>query len=127
MKKIILLIGLFLTMITSVSAQISAPEITFEKNVHDFGSIAQYSNTTVEFIFKNTGNAPLIISNAEGSCGCTVPTWPQHPIAPGQTAVIIVKYDSKKIGPFNKSVKIMSNSKNDPVLELRIQGAITSN
>lgn len=124
MKTYTLLFGFFLFIFTSLSAQIATPEITFEKKVHDFGKVQQYGNATVEFKFTNTGNQPLIISNAEGSCGCTVPTWPQHPIAPGQTGVIVVKYDSKRVGPFKKSVKIMSNAKNNPVVELRIQGTI---
>ena len=124
MKTYTLLLGFFLFISSSLSAQIATPEITFEKLVHDFGKVQQYGNTTVEFKFTNTGNQPLIISNAEGSCGCTVPTWPQHPIAPGQTGVIVVKYDSKRVGPFKKSVKIMSNAKNTPVVELRIQGTI---
>ena len=124
MKNLTLLLGFILFTVVSASAQVSAPEITFETTVHDFGNIQQYGNATVEFKFKNTGNKPLIISNAEGSCGCTVPTWPQHPIAPGKSGVIIVKYDSKRVGPFNKSVKIMSNATNTPTIELRIQGTI---
>ena len=71
--------------------------ISFQKDVHDFGKLKQHGNASTEFTFTNTGNAPLIISNAKGSCGCTVPTWPREPIAPGATASIKVKYDSKRV------------------------------
>jgi hypothetical protein len=59
--------------------------------------------------FKNTGNEPLIITNAKGSCGCTVPDWPKEPIAPGATGVIKVRYDTNRPGPINKSVTISTN------------------
>lgn len=126
MKTLTLLFGLIFFMSTSAFSQLSGPEMTFEQTVHDFGNVKQHAPTTYEFKFTNTGNAPLIISNAEGTCGCTIPTWPQHPIAPGATGVIIVKYDSKRVGPFKKSVKITSNASSNPNMELRIQGTITT-
>ncbi|UTW65648.1 DUF1573 domain-containing protein [bacterium SCSIO 12643] len=124
MKTFTLLLGFIFSLSFSVLGQLSGPEITFEKTIHDFGSMKQHTPTTYEFKFTNTGNAPLIISNAEGTCGCTIPTWPQHPIAPGASAVIVVKYDSKRVGPFKKSVKITSNASSSPNIELRIQGTI---
>ena len=90
----------------------NAPEITFEQDIIDLGEFMQYDDPSskCEFKFTNTGDAPLIISNAKGSCGCTVPVWPKEPIAPGASNVIKVKYDTKRIGAFNKSVTLTSNA-----------------
>jgi len=127
MKKVTLALGFILAFALGTFAQqVGGPEITFEKDVHDFGKIKQYGNATTEFVFTNTGNAPLIISNAKGSCGCTVPTWPREPIAPGASAVIKVKYDSKRVGPINKSVTITSNATNAPTKVIRITGNISA-
>ena len=89
----------------------NAAEITFENEVHDYGTIKQGADGSCEFKFKNTGKEPLIISNAKGSCGCTVPTYPKEPIMKGQTAVIKVNYDTKSVGAFRKTVTNNSNAK----------------
>lgn len=89
----------------------NAPEITFEKDVYDYGTIKQGGEPNCEFKFKNTGKEPLIISSAKGSCGCTVPTYPKEPIMKGQTAVIKVHYDTKRVGAFTKTVTLESNAK----------------
>jgi len=132
MKKLTLALGLILAFAfgsfaqTQTKTQVGGAEIVFEETTHDFGQLKQYGNATTEFVFKNTGNSPLIISNARGSCGCTVPTWPREPIAPGATAVIKVKYDSKRIGPINKTVTITSNATNTPSKVIRIKGNISA-
>ncbi|HEX5003002.1 MAG TPA: DUF1573 domain-containing protein [Bacteroidia bacterium] len=89
----------------------NAPEIVFETEVHDFGTIEYGGDGTYDFKFTNTGKSPLIISNARGSCGCTVPQWPKEPVAKGQSGVINVHYDTKRPGPFTKTVTISSNAK----------------
>ena len=89
----------------------NAPEIVFETEVHDFGTIEYGGNGTYDFKFSNTGKSPLIISNARGSCGCTVPKWPKEPVGKGQSASINVQYDTKRPGPFTKTVTINSNAK----------------
>lgn len=99
-------------------------QISFVKETHDYGTIKNGANGTCTFEFKNTGNAPLILSNAKGSCGCTVPTWPKEPIAPGATGVISVKYDTKRQGAINKSVTITSNATNEPNKVIRIKGNV---
>ena len=83
----------------------------FEQTTVDYGTIQQNSDPLRTFSFKNTGNTPLIITGARGSCGCTVPSYPKKPIAPGETAVIEVRYDTKRVGPFRKSVRITTNEK----------------
>src|SRR6187401_1771045 len=89
----------------------NAPELTFENETHDYGTIKQGADGGCEFKFKNTGKEPLVISNAKGSCGCTVPTWPKEPIMKGQTGTIKVHYDTKRVGAFTKTVTLESNAK----------------
>lgn len=74
-------------------------------------------------MFTNTGNAPLVISSATGSCGCTVPTYPKEPIMPGQKGVIKVHYDTNRLGAFNKTVTIVSNAPSGSDI-LRITGTV---
>ncbi|MDB3907110.1 DUF1573 domain-containing protein [Crocinitomicaceae bacterium] len=129
MKNTIFLCALFLLgMASGVNAQQvqNGPQITFEKEVHDYGKMKQGADATVEFTFTNTGNAPLILSQAKGSCSCTVPKWPKEPIAPGKSATIKVKYDSKRTGAINKSVTITSNAVNEPTKVIRIKGYVQS-
>ena len=86
------------------------PKMDFETTVWDFGVIDQGESVDYSFQFKNSGSDPLIISNAKGSCGCTVPVWPREPIAPGDTGTIDVKFNSKgKKGKQNKRVTLTTN------------------
>lgn len=102
----------------------SLAEMTFENDVHDFGTIEYAGNGTYEFKFKNSGSEPLIISDAKGSCGCTVPTYPKNvPIKPGETQVIKVTYDTKRAGSFTKTVSINSNAKT-PQKVITIKGVV---
>lgn len=87
------------------------PVFQFEEMSHDFGTIAEGDIVSHTFKFTNTGEAPLIIQSARGSCGCTVPTWPKEPIPVGGTADITAEYNSKgKSGVENKTVTITSNT-----------------
>ncbi len=86
------------------------PELTFEEEVFDFGKITQGEKVSHSFMFKNTGSKSLIISNAQGSCGCTVPEWPKEPIPPGKTGKIDVVFSSEgKSGMMEKTVTIITN------------------
>lgn len=88
-----------------------APVFTFEKEVHDFGTIVQGEKVAYSFKFKNTGKGDLIITSAKGSCGCTVPEYPVEPIAPGAEGVIDVVFNSDgKSGQQNKKVTIVANT-----------------
>jgi len=92
--------------------------------VWDFGTIQQGDSPEFTFTFKNTGNEPMIISNAKGSCGCTVPQWPKEPIAPGEMGEINVKFNSKnKKGSQNKTVTLTANT-TPPNTKLRVTGQI---
>lgn len=103
----------------------SQAEMEFESESHDFGEVKFEVPATYKFEFTNEGSAPLIISGAEGSCGCTVPEYPKEPIMPGKKAAITVTYDAKSKGPFQKSVTINSNDPDSPTT-LRIKGNVAS-
>ena len=112
---------------TNVYAQVeSGAKIEFKKETHDYGTVKYGGDGSCTFDFTNTGDAPLIISNAKGSCGCTVPTWPREPLAPGATAQITVKYDTKRPGAIAKSVTITSNAINEPTKVIRIKGTVSA-
>ena len=101
------------------------PKIEFEKEIHDFGTFSEEEAfVNYSFKFKNTGDAPLIIVNAKATCGCTVPSFPKAPIAPGGTGVIDVKYSAiGRPGAFNKSIKITSNA-TSPETNIVIKGNV---
>ncbi len=107
------------------AANPNAAEISFENDIHDYGTISYGGNGTYEFKFTNTGKEPLIISNARGSCGCTVPSWPKEPILKGHTGVISVHYDTKRPGPFSKTVTVSSNGTTAEKV-LTIKGVVES-
>ena len=90
----------------------NAAELKFETEEHNFGNIKQGDMVNYEFKFVNVGKEPLIISNATGSCGCTVPDWPKDPIKPGANGMIKVSFNSAgKSGIQDKTVTITSNAK----------------
>lgn len=99
-------------------------EIYFEKTEHDFGPVDYRGNGTYEFQFSNTGSAPLTISNATSTCGCTVPSYPKAPIAPGEKGVITVKYDTGRQGAIDKWITVTSNAKASPSVKLHIKGEV---
>lgn len=86
-------------------------KLSFEKVEHDFGTIKEGEIVQHIFKFKNSGNSPLVITNASGNCGCTVPEWPKDPIAPGKSGEIKVSFNSKgKSGVEEKEVYVMANT-----------------
>jgi hypothetical protein len=87
------------------------PVMTFPTELHDFGKITQGERVKYAFKFTNTGGSELIISDAHGSCGCTVPEIPKKPVAPGEESVIGVEFNSEgKRGINEKTVTIISNA-----------------
>lgn len=142
MKKIVLLALLVVFGITAANAQtkskvkkattakVVTPKVegagmVFETETIDYGTIAHKANGEREFVFVNNGNKPLLITGATGSCGCTVPTYPKEPIAPGTRGVIGVKYDTNRGGqPFDKTVTVKSNAVQGDTKVLRIKGTV---
>lgn len=132
MKKIIAAVALLAGMAFTAKAQEvatpnidpNAPEVKFDSETIDYATLDYDANTTREFKFKNTGKSPLIISNVQVQCGCTnVDGWPKEPIAPGKSASFKVKYDSKRVGKFDKKITVTSNAKN-PTVVLTIKGEV---
>lgn len=115
---------LLLSVFVVANAQTEAgPSIKWEATTIDYGTINQGADGSREFTLTNTGNAPLIISKATGSCGCTVPQWPKEPILPGQKSSIKVHYDTNRIGSFTKTVTVVSNATNNTDV-LQIKGNV---
>ncbi|QHL86629.1 DUF1573 domain-containing protein [Nibribacter ruber] len=125
MKKIYLFLALALVVLSQGVAAAQGV-LTFEKETHDFGTIKEGGVATYEFKVKNTGNAPVIISHVQASCGCTTPEWSKEPIAPGATSVIKAGYNTVgRPGAFNKALTITSNSTQETQM-LFIKGTVTS-
>jgi hypothetical protein len=98
------------------------PVVSFDKLSHDFGTINEGEVVETVFTLTNTGNSDLIILNARGSCGCTVPDYPKdQPIAPGDSAEVTVKFDSNnKPNANNRSVTFTTNTeKGREVVQIR--------
>lgn len=104
-------------------ASASTADIKMDKLEHDYGNIKQGGNGECEFKFTNNGKEPLVITNCQGSCGCTVPQCPKEPILPGKTGVIKVKYDTNRPGNIYKTVTVTSNAKSGNVV-LTIKGNV---
>ena len=136
MKKIILFAMLAVLGVATSSAQATKKATTakvakvqgagmaFENETIDYGTIAHNADGKREFVFVNNGTKPLIITNTQGSCGCTVPTSPKEPIAPGAKGIIGVKYATDRVGPFSKTVTVTSNAEGQPTKTLTIKGNV---
>jgi hypothetical protein len=115
---------------TANAEQPSAPvgpttTIQFEETEYNFGKVKAGTPVKHEYKFKNTGKEPLVISNAKGSCGCTVPDWPKEPIPVGGTGKILVEFDSKgKSGNQTKQVTVTANT-DPPQTIIYIKGEVT--
>jgi hypothetical protein len=110
----------------STGAEANAAAMKFEKPEHDFGTAKEGQVVEHTFTFTNTGSQPLVIQNAAGSCGCTVPDWPRTPIAPNATGDIKVKFDTKgKPGMQTKTVTIIANT-NPQTTTLTLKGMVNA-
>ena len=114
------------TQATPATATADGPVMTFDKTSHDFGTISEGETVTTEFSFTNTGKADLIIVDARGSCGCTVPKYPKNvAIKPGESETITVSFDSSnKPGVQQKSVTLSANTSSGREM-LRIKANVT--
>ena len=106
----------------------NGPKFKFKgEETHDFGELPEGPDAHYKFTFTNVGKEPLIIQNASGSCGCTVPDWPKQPVLPGKTSEINVTYHTQgRVGPFMKDVYIQSNAGTDRYT-LHIKGTVKAN
>ena len=120
MKKLFFVFA-FLFVATFANAQ---GVIKFKSESHDFGKIEEGIQATHTFEFTNTGTAPVVISNAQASCGCTTPDWSKEPIMPGKTGKVTASFNSQgRPGNFSKTVTVISNSET-PQIVLSIKGEV---
>jgi Protein of unknown function (DUF1573) len=98
--------------------------IKFKTESHDFGKVEEGVQAAWTFEFTNTGTAPVVISNAQASCGCTTPDWTKEPVMPGKTGKVMASFNSQgRPGNFSKTVTVISNSET-PQIVLSIKGEV---
>lgn len=101
--------------------------IKFDKEVYDFGECVEGDKITKVIEFTNTGKLPLVIEQAYGSCGCTVPTYDKEPVQPGKKGKLQIQFDSShKVGANTKSVMIQANT-NPPVTSVNFSIKVKEN
>jgi len=107
------------------AAKVVGAGMVYVSETIDYGTIAQNADGRREFVFTNNGNAPLIITNTQGSCGCTVPSKPTGEIMPGKSDFITVKYNMAT-GPIRKTITVESNAANyeGGRIALKIKGEV---
>lgn len=98
--------------------------MSFDKTFHDFGQITQGTPQQTVFTFTNTGDAPLIITDATSSCGCTIPDYPKNtPIAPGEQGQMVVNFNGSGQNQVTKTINVQANTANGSEL-LKIQAFV---
>ncbi len=99
-------------------------KLVFEKDTYDFGEVTEGPAAQYDFVFSNTGKAPVIISKVVASCGCTTPTWPSKPVSPGTKDKIHVSYNTQgRPGPFVKDVTVFSDAE-QATMVVHIKGTV---
>lgn len=133
MKRLTFLVSLLLCMSLAwaqdakpATMEKTGPVMTLDSDVVDYGNIEYNSDPLRAIAFTNTGTEPLLITNAKGSCGCTVPEWPRDPIMPGESSEIKVRYDTKRPGAINKTIKITTNEASENTHTIRVIGTIAA-
>lgn len=114
------------TLLAAAQTPVNVPQASFEAEVFDFGTIDKGANGVHTFVLTNTGDNALVISKCEKTCVCTIPKCNPAPIAPGKSSQVVVTYDTERLGPFNKTVKVHTNDPDRPVIHLRIKGTVAA-
>ncbi|WP_266368707.1 DUF1573 domain-containing protein [Tellurirhabdus rosea] len=123
MKKVFSLFVVLFAITTVAFAQKGV--VKFAKESHDFGKIEQGKPVTFTFEFTNTGTDPVVISNAQPSCGCTTPDWTKSAVLPGQKGYVKATYNAAAMGQFNKTVTVTSNGER-PQIFLELRGEVVA-
>lgn len=116
--------NLFVSLLLISVTSFSQSKIQMLEMSYDFDTLQQGDRCDHDFYFVNTGTEPLFISNVKTSCGCDVPSWSKEPVMPGDSSKINYKYDSKRIGPINKSMTINTNDSENPIIVVKVKGII---
>ena len=120
MKNSVILGLLFFSGFSLINAQ----EINVEESIINYGKIKKGSDGDRNFVIENTGDKPLIITNVQTTCGCTVAEKPTKPILPKKTYNLGVTYDTQRVGPIEKAIIVESNAKVKSRYTLRIKGEV---
>ncbi len=126
MKKVVVLLSAIFCFAMCGFAQETEKQesgVVFDKLVNDYGTIEKGSDGKCVFTFTNTTDTPLILTNVQASCGCTVPSWPREAINPGESNVINVKYNTNNVGHFTKRISVFTNKQDTPIV-LTITGQV---
>lgn len=117
---------MFMVAVLPMIADDKKPSVRFEETSHDFGTIAEEGGpVSCVFPFVNEGDDPLVIISATAQCGCTKPSFPQKPVAPGKKGEIKVTYNPQgRPGEFIKEVKVKTNDKKNRTIKLKISGVV---
>ncbi len=107
-------------------AQLPKTEIRFEETMHQFGKIKEGTVARHDFKFTNIGDHPLIIFKTDASCGCTVPSYPKEPIAPGGTGTITVEFNSKGRPGHQKKMLIIHSNAQQEALSIGFEAEVES-
>ena len=128
MKSLFIIVAMIVNTVVFMpnDVQVDVGVFEFETEIINYGTIAQNSDGNRAFVFKNVGNAPIIISEVKASCGCTIPSKPNKPIMPGETAEIEVKYATSRLGGFSKTLTVISDA-SEPKKIIRIKGNVFKN
>lgn len=111
--------------VTAQPVKKEGAQMDFKTTEHNFGELQEGPKATFDFVFTNTGNKPLILTDVKASCGCTTPEWPKEPIAPGASNKIKVEYNTQgRPGDFTKSITITSNLDDTTPKMIYIKGKV---
>ena len=121
MKRILFFFALVMFAATSYGQG----KITFKTEAHDFGKVEEGGPVSFDYVFTNTGNVPVVISNVQPSCGCTTPNWTREPVMPGKTGIVTASFGTAgRTGVNNKTVTVVSNSET-PSITLSFKVEVT--
>jgi len=123
MKRVFSLFVVFFAVTAVAFAQKGV--IKFTSEAHDFGKVPQGTPVSYTFEFTNTGTDPVVISNAQASCGCTTPDWTKSAVMPGQKGMVKATYNAAGMGQFNKTVTITSNAERSSIV-LNLKGEVVA-
>lgn len=125
-KNIFIAAILFISNSSFAQDEPTSGALGFKERIFDFGTLEESMRfANHRFIFKNTGTTPIKILNVETSCGCTTPTWSENVIKPGDSGYVDARYETtNRLGTFDKTITVYSNSKINPIQYLNIKGNV---
>lgn len=116
--------GIFFCAVLQAQSKSDSAYIKFKDTKYNFGFVKQGAVVKIEYFFENTGKAPLVVSNIEVTCGCTVAEFPHHPIKQGESGMVLITFNTKeKYDRQDRIVAVISNASNSPT-RLRFKGVV---